>query len=185
MINYKESSGDYSWKKLQESFTRIQENHPDWLVFSKFDRANWNPKIKERDISRLVEEGWELKFYDDESGSCMLEQKEIYLFRKSNGFHRDRVLSHEIVHAIFQELKDSWGQIYAQENRIICEYIGRKIRANVDLLRCMISTFGLEPQIYDNTSYLAFAEITTDLEKQLCFPFAQEYWNKLKIVRME
>ena len=60
-----------------------------------------------------------------------------------------------------------------EEMEIILEYHARMLRADPQLLRHAVYSFGLKPEIYDCASYRAFGTVVVGLENQLNFKFAE------------
>ena len=85
------------------------------------------------------------------------------------GYERDNSLFHELCHLhygnliyLFLEDKFPWKRgkptHHGEISEEIIEWLGRKHRSDYVLLREAIYSFQLEPQIYDLSSYLAFAQ---------------------------
>lgn len=84
-------------------------------------------------------------------------------------YERDVTLFHELAHARHPfSLNDNRWLKYEerQQREIVAEWLGRKARANPELLRHTIVSFGLEPRVYDLASYYAFQDlkITSDFK---------------------
>lgn len=132
-------------------------------------------------ISKLISCGWTFGYIvsSDPPGFANPETKKIKIAGElKNPYLRDKILLHEIVHAIHHpQLSDGWmtPEESARRNNIIVEWVSRKARANPDLLRTAVLGFGLTPEVYDSASYDAF-EYHPD-KRQLEFEFSQEYRN--------
>lgn len=164
-------------------------NHKKQFRFSRiFGRLKHEPIIKET-IDKLIMEGWQIREGDD--SRLDTKRKIIYLEKGISDYERDVALFHEISHIPYgNDLYDAFASLrigFDAERNEITEWLARQLRADPELLKHTILAFGLEPRIYDKISFLAFhpeAEKVSLSEKQLAFPFAQDYWNKMNHVEM-
>jgi hypothetical protein len=128
-----------------------------------------NP-FNEYTIELLLKEGWTYKADNSVWSTCNQDKKIINLDKKiiSEGkvydfYDRDIILMHELNHAWYERFNVmsqscliDIGTIHEDENRLINELISRKNRANPWILKKAVEGFGLEPQIYDLASKMAF-----------------------------
>jgi len=102
-----------------------------------------------------------------------IEYPKIVLQTSLDPYERDKTLFHELAHLhhpVLLCLGDSYSYFSEREQlqrEAITEWLGRKARADPELLRHAIVSFGLEPHVYDQASYRAFK----DLVKQPASPF--------------
>lgn len=164
----KHSSYEDIKNKIEEK-KKSYENIQD-LTNDTFKIIKENP-FNENTVSLLLEDGWVCN-PDYCINNCIPEEKIIKLDKEltSQGeiydfYERDLVLMHELNHAWYSRFKvyyqvclgDS-NAIREFENRLINEFISRTNRANPWILKKAVEGFGLEPQIYDVTSRMAFKE---------------------------
>jgi hypothetical protein len=164
---------------------------------SRIDPHSWS-EITENSLSieainKLISDGW--KFSYGKNSRCDLFK--IVVERGLKGYERDYHLFHETVHAWYDnKIEDVLYPLYVKDeyfdygackfsSEIITDWLALKARAKPELLRHTILSFGLDPQIYDQISYLAFCPNPVDLYKQREFPFAKDYFDKLRKVRMD
>ena len=124
-------------------------------------------------ISKLVKDGWVVTDSGYPTLSiCDEKKKEIQLANEISGGVRDVHLFHELVHAWYgDELNDggyfSFISYKANKNRVIVDWLAFQLRADPEILRHTILSFGLTPQIYDRASFEAFSDYKIDFDKQL------------------
>src|SRR3989344_1061721 len=93
---------------------------------------------------------------------------EIIIHPLLSEYSRDKTLFHELCHIhydkfIIPSLDESLpknlvdGYIFESVNENLIEWLARRHRADYVLLRDVVHSFELEPQIYDLPSYMAFA----------------------------
>jgi len=176
-----------SFEYLKEIVNRHKAAFPNRKVWSQI---NENP-LKTESIDRLVKKG--LKVIMHNFGSVYSGKSNlIKIENRVKGYRRDAEFFHELCHAWYgKELDDycyneqSPFRIYLSMcNNIIAYWIARQLRADPGMLRHAVLSFGLEPQIYDMASYLAFSENPADLNRQETFPFAEEHYQTLRITKM-
>jgi len=151
------------WAELDAAVAKIRQETLYARDWSKIDDS-----FTRGSIDILVQSGWKL-FVDfrGPGAFCSPVRKEIGLPKSLGGFERDTALFHELVHAWFgDELNDAARRYFMRErqNNRITEWLARKLRAKPELLRHAVTTFGLEPVIYDSSSYLAFSLNLKELE---------------------
>ncbi|MBR9704769.1 hypothetical protein GOV12_05120 [Candidatus Pacearchaeota archaeon] len=138
------------------------------LDLEYFRFANSNP-IAPKDITKLKNQGWEIIIYEPSVVSdiqlCSIDpdEKSISMGEPINPYTRDKMICHEIVHAVYGEISMDGIRRLTQEevdNGIITEWIGRKIRADSDILARIFTDFSIPPKIYDLSSYLAAKQIS-------------------------
>ncbi len=184
-----------TWNELNEFIDETRTEYPTIGLWKRCER-----KIESITIEALYNEGWRarevslttLMPMEDILGWCSYKTKELLIQEKQGPYSRDKILCHELVHAIFPyeylyENKKEWGD---DERRImdfrshhVVEWLSRKIRANQDLLKIILTTFNLQPYRYDKTTHEAFPEAPCCLpdDKQILFDFAPEN-NREKIL---
>ncbi len=144
-----------------------------------------NP-ITPRAIVGLAADGFRVKLYYGIGGHAFSKLKIIGVGEGNglNGYERDKNLFHEVVHMHYGRIlhdgcRDGDGcsvdGISQGERSAITEWIGRQCRAKPELLRSSVLCFGLEPRVYDRTSYESF--LSNRLGRQLMFPFAEDYFK--------
>jgi hypothetical protein len=131
-----------------------------------------NP-FKENTVKLLLNDKWTCDF-DSYINSCREDIKKIKLHKEltSQGriydfYERDLTLIHELNHAWYSRfriysdqrcLSDEACAFNEFENRLMNEIVSRKNRANPWILKEAVESFGLEPQIYDLASKMAFED---------------------------
>ena len=95
---------------------------------------------------------------------------------------RDITLFHELAHLrhpiLLSSRTDTRMTPFGEYGReIIVEYLGRKARADPELLRHTVVSFELEPKIYDKASYVAF----TGIKGQQCLSFMSEEYATIQL----
>ncbi len=173
-------SGDFKWEKLDD-IIKAAEKRDNRTIWKEIKHR----PLDEESIELLVSDGWTLRVINSTNGEgyCHFIDKQILLANGLYGYERDKVFFHELAHAHFgQEINDGMGSIanYRGENNAIAEWVGRKVRADPRVLRKAILSFGLQPHIYDKSSYEAFHKTNkhsynTD---QLALPFNIELTSK-------
>ena len=156
---------DLSWTGLQEKISKIRDSYPQ-------NRQIWTTihyaPITTKSIDKLISKGITLevlenKFEKHEYGRYSSTSKKIFLEAGLDGYERDTTLFHELVHAWYgKDLYDNDIALFPDDNNAIAEWLARQLRSNHKLLRYAIMAFGLEPQIYDRASYMAFSQKTFD-----------------------
>ena len=150
-----------------------------------FDLFKLDPMNKSF-IDYLISNGGKVELQDNPttgfiSGEALLlingegrHNFKIVLKKNVEPFKRDISLFHELVHA-----KHIFADIYVpslvpeDENfELVVEYYARLYRADSKLLRHVVLAFGLEPAIYDKTSFEAHKK---DQEGQLLLDFTEKY----------
>jgi len=156
-----------------------------------------NKPFNEHTIKVLLDEKWICKTDGFVWSTCNQEKKLIDLDREltSQGriydfYERDITLMHELNHAWYSRfriysgqkcLTDDASSFNEFENRIINEIISRKNRADPWILKSAVESFGLEPQIYDLPSKMAF-EKNPNIKIS---PLAEKNKSLLKIIFMD
>lgn len=170
-----------SLTELGRSVSEIKKEYP----YRKIWREIQKHPITIKSIDWLIKENWRVEL-DSIVSSCDSEGKLIRIKEDLNGYRRDRILFHEVVHAWYgDKLSDVWGAIFERNNRIITNWLAVQLRLDPELLRHTVVAFGLVPRIYDRISYMAFSNNPVDLDRQLIFPFAEEYVEQLKKISMD
>jgi hypothetical protein len=173
-----------TYAEIGARVARIRETYPQWEIWGLISSR----PITTNSIDSLILEGWAVGFSDN--SSCHYQEKNITLLidleQYENSYQRDVTLFHEIAHAWYGDALDDrlLRGARCHDDRTIAEWLARQKRAEPELLRYAILSFGLAPQVYDRASYEAFAG-QADLDLQLVFPFAQEYYERLKPLLMD
>src|SRR3989338_4092958 len=109
-------------------------------------------------------EGWRFSIEDISDYDLINEkQRQILLRRGLSCYQRDVTVFHEFSHIFYDYIAGS--AFNKSEKEIIAEWTARRTRRNHKLLRHAIRSFGLEPSIYDASSYKAFSRNSfADLE---------------------
>jgi len=126
-------------------------------------------------IGNLLKEGWECEFFKGGAfvcGGVDPTVKKIKLAPRQEPYFRDLTLFHEIAHVYYRDLFVSstedleeiakgysgnlGGRALHDIKEAAVEKAGRIARANFRLLGHTVKSFGLEPKIYDLSSYYAF-----------------------------
>ena len=171
----------YTFSELETEFYRIRNNYPArniWNLIKEFPIDNGA-------INILVNMGWKVTpgYY---RSLCVPSKREIFLEKDLEPYQRDLTLFHEITHAWYEDdASDSPLSHYAYENRVIAEYLSRILRKNPELLKHTVLSFYLKHYIYDLASYQAFHPYPSNLDIQLAFPFAEEYYKNLNRILMD
>ena len=147
------------------------------------------PKITCGSISELFDQGWRVNMTEmsSTSGLCIFSHKRIVLGKNLIEYLRDKVLFHELVHAhypvVLNDLLPSGEKLIRSG---VVEYVARTLRANPEILKHTIEVFGLEPQIYDGASFIAFSSLNKEmLERQIPFEFDRNHFNYLRKVYLD
>ena len=157
-----------SWKDIEEEILRLQKEQPKDELWGKVA----SEPISKEFIDDLVKKKWRVLYrpYNKNSGVCSFQQKKIVISRTYEHFpyRRDVILFHELAHARHGELLSSnhEDREKRRQQEIIAEWLGRKARANPELLHHAVLSLGLQPQVYDQSSYRAF----NDLVRQPALP---------------
>lgn len=171
------------WEELEKFISGLNTSK------SSKDRELYDSIIKNpveitcKTISDIYDQGWRINFSKFLQGACIYRDKKIVLGNNLRGYKRDETLFHELVHLHYPDRLDEgfFKTFGANERGAVVEYFARPLRANPELLRYVIETFGLKPQIYDLPSFLAFSPFTKEeLEIQIPFKFERSYFNFLK-----
>ncbi|GEM_PF-2112921 len=162
-----------SWSEIEQYVLGL-EKRTDQEIWQVLHQS----KISTYFIDRLIGKRWKVRCdYDKSShffGGIDKDLPIIHLANHLAPHQRDITLFHELAHLRHPILLSSLVDIRVtpfdkNEREIIVEYLGRKARANPELLRYAVLSFGLEPHIYDQASYAAFG-----VPEQLKFPFAAD-----------
>lgn len=168
-----------SWSEIEQYVLESEKRTaPDiW-------RAIHQSKISKYFIDGLIEKKWKVLYNSSTLfvGSIHKTKSIINLANYLKPHQRDITLFHELAHLCHPVLLSSrtdakmtpFGEY---EREIIVEYLGRKARADPELLRHAVLSFGLEPKIYDKVSYVAF----TGIKGQQCFPFMSEEYATIQL----
>ncbi len=147
-----------------------------------WDELDWDPITTESitDLTEILGTSEErLRF------SCYDRLGLIPIGKRMSGFMRDMSLFHGMVHWYYRDdlpiCECNYGE---EENLAVTDWIARKLRADVGILRQAVTGFGLESKIYDQISLLA-SPWFFDTEKQLAFSFGQQRLQELRKVRMD
>ena len=168
---------EMSWGELEKYVSEIQDE--------RYNEIIENPGITCESISNLFREGWRVGLLECREGLCVPSTKKITLNKSLIEYQRDEVLFHELVHAHYPVVLDDSllsGPFSVQSIRNgVTEYVARILRANPEILKHTIEVFGLEPQIYDGPSFIAFSYLNKEmLEKQIPFEFARDHFDYLR-----
>ncbi len=163
-----------SFRKIEQYVLELEERTSPAV----WDQIYQNP-ISTNFIDGLVEQRWKVWYNSDRNftGSFSESAHIIYLADYLKPHQRDMVLFHELVHLrhpiILSSSVDARMTPFGKNSReIIVEYLGRKARADHDLLRHAVLSFGLDAQIYDLPSYKAFK----DVKEQQNFSFMKDWF---------
>lgn len=181
---------DISWEELNTYVSILLRRVPYMDIWGtpRFDRDIWRRIILEPfnpdSIDRLTRQGWKVVLDDLESdGYALPRVREILLNRRLGLYQRDLTLFHELMHAWFGDELGGKNHVMdhklAEESEAIAEWLARQYRADPELLRHTVLSFGLEPGVYDCISYEAFYP---DLIKQGVLPSVAEYYREQGIL---
>lgn len=176
-------SSTSSWEELDNYVSNLQGTSPRWKIWKDIERK----QISVSSIDCLLSR--DLVLREDNAFSnitgAVIQYKgcvEIWLRRGLSPYKRDVTLFHELAHIIHHpNLSNNRyaGNISpkeANDREAITEWLGRKARADPELLRHAVLSFGLDAYIYDKSSYQAFQGIKC----QRCFSFrGKEYLKTL------
>ncbi len=155
---------------------RLQESNPHYAIWKEVQE---NP-ISKSFIDQLLTESWRVKYLDTGFISRGISyDQEIYLANDLTPLKRDITLFHELAHLrhpILLSSRFAANEKEKCEREIITEWLGRKARADPELLRHAVLSFSLEARIYDKSSYQAFQKI---IRGQQCFPFIEQEYTVL------
>lgn len=151
------------WIELDNYVSALHLKDQEGMIWQEIE----DKQISTTFIDELRKEGWKVK-YDciEDLGRCDYENKIIFLsslFRFFySPFERDVTLFHELAHVRHPTVLNSvsYSSIPNHQQEIITEWLGRKARADPELLHHAVLSFGLKPQIYDRASYCAFKELS-------------------------
>jgi hypothetical protein len=181
---YLSSPSTQSWKKLNDWVINYRKTFSTREIWTLTETS----PIDVNAIDKLIRSGWKVIDYGTRmiNGSiCNPETKIIELREGKRWYSRDLALFHEITHAVYvDELNDVGISPLSEQNRAISEWLARKSRSNPELLLHTITSFKLEPHIYDRVSLCAFKPYLSGLDKQFAFPFGEEIKKKLSKVYM-
>ena len=168
---------EMSWGELEKYVSEIQD--------TQYNKIIENPGITCESISNLFRVGWRVGLSECREGLCLHSTKKIELNKSLIEYQRDEVLFHELVHAHYpMVLNESLLSRTFSEQSIrngVVEYVARNLRANPEILKHTIKVFGLEPQIYDVSSFIAFSSLNEEMsEKQIPFEFARDHFDYLE-----
>ncbi len=152
-----------NWKNMDLYVSETREKYPGLPIWEEIrEKPITVESIDEKIKGGLVVITRPMYFHGSVSFSG-----EILLREGLDPFKRDITLFHELAH-LHHPILLSWDSpnYLGIEKETITEWLGRKARADPLLLRKAIYGFGLEPHIYDKSSYFAFS-------KQFLFPFAE------------
>src|SRR3989344_2484545 len=159
-----------SWPEIEQYVLEL-EKRTDQEIWQALHQC----KISKYFIDRLVGKKWKVLYNSDTIlvGSIHVTEPIIYLADHLKPHQRDITLFHELAHLrhpiLLSSLVDTRITPFEKNEReIIVEYFGRKARADSELLRHAVLSFGLEQHVYDQASYAAF-RLTPE---QLNFSFA-------------
>lgn len=149
------------WRELDNYVSALRLKDQNGMIWQEIKD---NP-ISTTFIDGLRKERWKVR-YDciEDLGSCDYENKIILLsslFRFVFPFERDITLFHELAHTRHPTLLNSvlHSPVPDPQQEVIAEWLGRKARAEPELLRHAILSFGLKPEVYDQASYRAFKDL--------------------------
>lgn len=162
-----------SWEEINWYVSRLV-NGTSPVIRDKIYQSS----ISSAFIDGLIHKGWRVEYEQDHffAGSISLPpETKITLRDNLTPYGRDKTLFHELAHLRHPvllssrsgPLKTPFGK---DDIETIVEWLGRKVRADPELLRYAIVSFGLQPQVYDQASYAAFRLV----KEQLSFPFAED-----------
>ena len=172
------------WSMIEEAIKECRKDDPYWKIW----KLSIDKPLSIDSINYLVKEGWKVgeSWFPPSSHCTPGDHKYIGLNLDIDYYLRDRMFFHELCHAWYGDELDSSPSSslhYSRKNKVnlLTEWLARQGRANPDLLRHAIFSFGLEPKVYDRISYIAFKGPIEDLEKQLSFSFAEEFFKYKEI----
>ena len=173
-----------SWKELDGYVSKLIQVFPNLQIWKDIERKPITVSSIDHlisDSTNLIEDSTITVF----TGGIVIEEetKKMVILLKAglDSYNRDVTLFHELAHLhhpiyLSRRSNEFDGFVsYAEETarEAITEWLGRKARADPELLRHAVLSFGLEAQVYDKSSYQAFQKI---IKSQQCFPFMeQEY----------
>ncbi|MDP4012249.1 MAG: hypothetical protein Q8R00_01430 [Candidatus Nanoarchaeia archaeon] len=155
----------YNWEKL-DNYVLNHANKVNPLLFSLISKK----PLTNQSIDELIRNGLRLESMKLESYGHLLGGRVIILRESLKGYERDKTVFHEVLHALYgvKVSKDCFGDRIAKENNALVEWAARRFRAQPNLLRHTIKSFGLEIEVYDLASYYAYNHLQ---QGQLQFPF--------------
>ena len=161
-----------SWKEIEKYVLFLHMCKPEQGVWQGINDYPLSVSF----IDELVQKRWKVSYrssFRKNFGVCCPDSRRIILAGslKDDPYQRDKTLFHELAHARHPNFLGTNRELflpkkeYAQRESIT-EWLGRKARADPELLRHAVLSFGLEPQVYDQSSYRAF----NDVLKQISLP---------------
>jgi hypothetical protein len=162
------------WKEIEAYVAGLQKNYG----ISFWEEIKDKP-ITTEFIDGIIKNGWKV-FYKEGFvyAGVVTKDNKILLRDTLTPIKRDITLFHELAHIRHPVLLSSQGiesHRIKCEREIITEWLGRKARADPELLRYAVHSFELQPHIYDLASYKAFK----GLDKQLDFYFVENTYSLL------
>lgn len=145
-----------------------------------WEKMNSSP-IEQASIAKLKEDGWQVNSgyrYAGNMGMCNFNDKEIWILPGLDPYVSDKVLCHEVVHAVYgEELSTDIARPdasldrkrWAKKNNLLVEWTGRRIRSTPILLSDLWKNFNISPRIYDSSSLLATIKVEWQ-RRQFLFP---------------
>lgn len=181
-----------SWCDLQKKYHFVKDIYSSEKIWERIDSDPISPAF----ISWLYRNGHRV-IINGKLSSYDAKKKLITISKGfSEGFDRDCTLFHEIAHAKYDNDDNNrpFGRNY-EYRELVIEFVGRKLRADPELLKFTVLTFNLEPQVYDLTSFIAFGQIMhpeicnflTGKQPPLPFldPLLNEFLQNISKIKME
>ncbi len=142
---------------------------------SEFKKTIYGNPFSSTSIFKILKDEYKLVFEDFPNGGfCNFITKLIRVSKNIGGFQRDVTICHEAVHAFYGFI--SWDLYMDLEgcknNKIMTEFLARKIRSSPECLASILEGFNVPSEIYDESSLLAN---NLRSEVQLYFPFLKDF----------
>ena len=165
------------WEEIISYVAKLREINPKLLIWEELEEK----LLSENFIDELISQGWEV-FYRENYlfyGSISpLPKKEITLRAGLQPYQRDEALFHELAHLrhpLLLSHQTARNHQEETEREIIVEWLAKQARANPELLRKAVVSFGMRPKVYDLSSYHAF----NDLVQQPSLPHMDLFYITL------
>lgn len=129
-----------------------------------------NYPLATQSIDDLVQNKWRVHLGNEDVFATYYDDKVIIVREGSTPYERDQGLFHELTHACYGRDtlndEDGWSK-GGRDLNAITEWAARRSRANPWLLKHAVTSFGLEPQVYDRSSFIAFDPRASELVRFL------------------
>ena len=157
-----------TWRQLEDFITEDKTYAPSFWT-----RLNRRP-LTSGAIETLARRGFVVSLEKMENYGEFIKRRgrrtKILLRKGMSGYDRDETLLHELTHFLHYPLLNDREDVEQGRRTRNCarvEWIARRARADPQVLFAAVTLSGLEPLIYDKTSYQAFHHLyKTPLRKK-------------------